>query len=116
LENIVLTQSYIAYKVCWRISRLNTIRFDGFLRNINSIYFLMKEIFLTNADSQQYIFTIRIDLIISDIILIRSSVIWRIFVLEIIIIRRKETEQQTVFEQKYDCRILEQVEEKRNSQ
>ena len=48
------------------------------------IYFLTRLIFFINADSQQYIFTIRIDFIISDIILTRSSVTSKILALEII--------------------------------
>lgn len=43
----------------------------------------MRRIFRLNADSQQYIFIIRIDLIISDMIFIRSSVAFKILALKI---------------------------------
>ena len=38
------------------------------------VYFLTQRIFFSNAVSQQYIFTIRMDLINSAMVLIRSSV------------------------------------------
>jgi hypothetical protein len=55
----------------------------------------MRQTFLINADSQQYIFTIRIDFIISDIIFIRSSVTSRILVLKIITIRKRNLHRRT---------------------
>jgi hypothetical protein len=48
-----------------------------------STHFRTRRNFLLNADSQQYIFTMRIDLIISDIVVTRSSVTAKILVLKL---------------------------------
>jgi len=49
---------------------------------MNKIYFLTERSLLLNAVSQQYIFIIRIDLIISDMIFTRSSVTFKTLALK----------------------------------